>query len=159
MSQMEEKQNSMVLQPIARVENDIGEMGRRDWHDVVSRIVFYPGFEDALDGIEEFSHIVVIYWMHRSAVWEHSRSRIHPQGRPELPLVGILVTRSPVRPNPLGMTVTRLLERSGNTLKVSGLDALDGTPVVDIKPYLPGDLADKAVMPDWVHKLHHCRPK
>jgi len=148
-----EDQAPMVLKPIATVKNSVRETGKRGWAEVVSELVFDPSFEDAIDGLEDFSHIVVLFWMHRSPAWERSMSKTHPQTRPDLPLVGVLATRSPVRPNPLGMRVVRLLERRGNLLKVIGLDAIDGTPVVDIKPYLPRDWAAQARVPDWVRKL------
>ena len=149
----EDSQDSVVLKPIARVRNEVKDTGKRDWDETVSEIVFNTGFEDALDGLEEFSHIVVLFWMHRSPVGESLVIKTHPQMRSDLPLVGVLATRSPVRPNPLGMTVVRLLERERNILKVTGLDAIDGTPVVDVKPYLPGDAPARAKVPDWVHRL------
>jgi len=72
-------------------------------------------------------------------------------GKPELPLVGRFATRSPSRPNPVGQATVKLLERHDNILKVKGLDAIDGTPVIDIKPYLPGyDSADGAKVPLWM---------
>lgn len=159
MSPERENQAPIVLRPIATVKNNVKEMGKRDWAQVVSELVFDPSFKDAIDGLEDFSHIIVLFWMHRSPAWQCSMSKIHPQMRPDLPLVGVLATRSPVRPNPLGMAVVRLLERRGNLLKVIGLDAIDGTPVVDIKPYLPKDPAAPARVPDWVHKLHQSDTK
>lgn len=153
MSPERENQAPIALRPIATVKNNVKEARKRDWAQVVSELVFNPGFEDAMDGLEDFSHIIVLFWMHRSPSWERSMSKIHPQMRPDLPLVGVLATRSPVRPNPLGMAVVRLLERRGNLLKVIGLDAIDGTPVVDIKPYFPKDPAAPARVPNWVHKL------
>jgi len=148
-----ENQAPIAIRPIATVKNNVKEVGKRDWAQVVSELVFNPGFEDAMDGLEDFSHIIVLFWMHRSPAWERSMSKTHPQMRPDLPLVGVLATRSPVRPNPLGMAVVRLMERRGNLLKVIGLDAIDGSPVVDIKPYLPKDPAAQATVPNWVHKL------
>jgi len=150
------QQPEIVLKPVARVKNDIKEVKRRSWKEIHSEIIMEPGFESAIDGLEEFSHIVVLVWLHRSPQWEPSMSRIRPQMRPELPLVGIFATRSPVRPNPLGLAVVRLVERKGNILRVVGLDAIDGTPVLDIKPYFPGDNDNAAKVPEWVPKLHDC---
>jgi tRNA-Thr(GGU) m(6)t(6)A37 methyltransferase TsaA len=143
----------IVLKPIARVRNDVKEIGMRCWKDTVSEIVFESDYVDALDNLDTFSHIIVIFWMHRSPEWDRSRSRIHPQRRQDLPLVGVFATRSPVRPNPLGMAIVKLLERNGNVLKVAGLDAIDGTPVVDIKTYFPGDAVGRIQVPDWVRRL------
>ena len=72
---------------------------------------------------------------------------------PEFPLVGVFATGSPVRPNPILITMVRLLGRSGNTLRVTGLDALDGSPILDIKPYGGGGPPDVRV-PDWIKKVH-----
>ena len=153
MSAEAEIETPIVLRSIATVKNKVKEAKKRDWTQVVSQLAFKPTFKDAIDGLEDFSHIIVLFWMHQSPSWERSMSKTHPQMRADLPLVGVLATRSPVRPNPLGVAVVRLLERRGNVLEVIGLDAIDGTPVVDIKPYLPNDSATEARVPDWVHKL------
>lgn len=124
----------MQLRPIGVVRSPVSEKGLRDFSSVVSTIVLREEFAEALDGIEGFSHIVVLYWFHLSE--EPTSLKVHPRGDPMNPLRGIFATCSPVRPNPLGMTTVRLLERQGNKLRVRGLDAIDGTPVVDIKPYI-----------------------
>ena len=152
-------QAPMSLEPIAMVKNGVKEIGRHDWEHVISELIFRPDLEDALDGLEQFSHLVVVFWMHLSPAGETAPHKTHPQMRPELPLVGVFSTRSPVRPNPVGVTVVELLERKRNVLDVMGLDALDGTPVLDVKPYLPGDSVAQIKVPDWVHKLHKSGPK
>jgi tRNA-Thr(GGU) m(6)t(6)A37 methyltransferase TsaA len=154
LNQVRRNQTEMTLEPIAIVKNDIKEMGRRDWDKVISQLVFRPDFEDALEGLKEFSHIIVLFVFHLSPSGESAAHKIHPQMRPDLPLVGVFATRSPVRPNPLGMAVVELRGHIKNILIVTGLDALDGTPIVDVKPYLPGDSVAKIKVPDWVHKLH-----
>ena len=146
-------ETSLIVKPIAIVKNNVNDLGRRAWKTVVSEIVFEPEFEESLYGIDDFSHIVVLVWFDRSPRWQHGMSKTHPQKRPELPLVGILSTRSPVRPNPLGVSVVRLLEREGNILRVIGLDAINNTPVLDIKPYIPEDLDHKIRVPEWIPKL------
>ena len=119
------------------------------WPDVISEIVLDDSLTDALDNLNEFSHIIVLYWMHRST--SQVPIKVHPQGRKELPLMGVFATRSPHRPNPVGKATVRLLQRQGNILKVKGLDAIDGTPVIDIKPYIPGyDSVDDAKVPLWI---------
>jgi tRNA-Thr(GGU) m(6)t(6)A37 methyltransferase TsaA len=127
----------MQLRPIGVVRSPVSERGLRDFSSVVSTIALREEFAEALDGIERFSHIVVLYWFHLSE--EPTSLKVHPRGDPRNPLRGIFATCSPVRPNPLGMTTVRLLERQGNELRVQGLDAVDGTPVVDIKPYIRPD--------------------
>jgi len=143
----------MTLEPIAMVKNDIKEMGRRDWDKVVSQLIVRPDFADALEGLKEFSHLIVLFWFHLSPAGENAAHKTHPQMRPDLPLVGVFATRSPVRPNPLGMAVVKLEGHTKNVLTVTGLDALNGTPILDIKPYLPGDSVAEIKVPDWVHKL------
>ena len=153
MNQVGKNQTAMTLEPIAMVKNDVKEMGRRDWDKVVSQLIVRPDFADALEGLKEFSHLIVLFWFHLSPAGENAAHKTHPQMRPDMPLVGVFATRSPVRPNPLGMAVVKLQGHVKNVLIVTGLDALDGTPILDIKPYLPGDSVAKIKVPDWVHKL------
>jgi len=140
----------MNLKAIGTVRNGVRQLLRHGWSEVVSDIVVDSNLAEALDGLEEFSHLIVLYWMHRLTPGRKLPLKVHPMGKPELPLVGRLATRSPSRPNPVGQATVRLLERRGNILKVKGLDAVDGTPVIDIKPYIPGyDSADDAKAPRW----------
>ncbi len=132
-----------------KVKQDPG--GSYDWQSVTSEIVIDDNLTEALDGLEEFSHIIVLFWLHHQAVNHQLLSKkTHPMGKPELPLVGRLATRSPHRPNPLGEATVRLLQRHGHILQVSGLDAIDGTPILDIKPYLPDyDAPTDNRVPAW----------
>lgn len=153
---MEERtpKESVNLVPIGRVVNDVEYPGDVRWESIVSDVIISPHLVEALDGIEGFSHIVIIFYLHKVSGESRSRLKVHPQGRKELPLTGVFATRSPVRPNPIGVTVVKLLERQGNVLKVLGLDAYHGTPVLDIKPYLRrGDLIEEATTPDWLLRL------
>ena len=109
--------------------------GRREWRTLVSELVIDSSLAGILDGIEDFSHLLVLYWAHRVPPEGRSIIKAHPMGRNDLPLVGIFATCSPARPNTILATVVRLLEHKENVLKVEGLDALDGSPIVDIKPY------------------------
>ena len=145
----------LTLKPIGIVKSEVKDPVRRDWQGVVSEIIIDQSLEECLEGLEDFSHIMVVYWMHRAPSWGQPPGKVHPMGRADLPLVGLFATRAPHRPNPLGVTVTRLLERRGKVLKVEGLDAIDGTPVIDIKPYIPPRAVspDNLQMPDWVKKL------
>ena len=116
------------LDPVGRVE-------RRDGKIFVE---VQPAYAEALDGIEGFSHIWVIYWFHGNDTPEKRRTlKVHPRGNPANPLTGVFATRSPARPNLVGLQACRLVRRDGNRLEVTGLDAWDGSPVLDIKPYLP----------------------
>ena len=147
------EQQSMNLKAIGHVRNEVKQPQGPgfDWPAVVSDIVVDNNLADALDGLEDFSHVIVIWWMHQVASRE-TPTKIHPMGKPELPMVGLFATRSPRRPNPLGKATVKLLQRQGNILKVSGLDAIDGTPVIDIKPYIPGyDSPSDVRVPKWIH--------
>jgi len=143
----------VIFTPIGTVRNEIKEPKGGGWRDIASEIVIAPAFENSLDNLEEFSHIVVVFWMHRATAVKAPAAKIHPQGRADMPLVGLFATRSPHRPNPVGVSVARLVERDGNVLRVVGLDAIDGTPVLDIKPYLPPyDSPADVRVPDWVKR-------
>ena len=118
-----------------------------------SEITIDASWSDALDGIEGFSHIWVVWWIDRFDE-PPEQMRVHPEGRSEMPLVGLLATRSPHRPCPVGLTAVRLVRRDGMRLYVEGLDAFEGTVVLDIKPYLRrGDLIQEANAPGWLQRL------
>jgi len=143
-----------VFRPIGVVRNEIKEPRRRGWEKVASEIVVDESLAEGLDGLEEYSHVLVVFWMHKVPRTHQPVTKIHPQGRADLPLIGLFATRSPYRPNPVGVSAPRLVERRGNVLSVVGLDAIDGTPVLDIKPYLPHlDAPADYRGPDWVNKL------
>jgi tRNA-Thr(GGU) m(6)t(6)A37 methyltransferase TsaA len=142
---------SMTLKAIGVVRSEIKQPIKRKFEDVVSDIVIDRDLTEALDNLDEFSHIIVIYWMHQQR--GPAPKKVRPMGNPEHSLMGVFATRSPNRPNPLGKATVRLLQRQDNILKVKGLDAIDGTPVIDIKPYIPGyDSVRKAKAPSWVDK-------
>ncbi len=120
----------------------------------LSEIIIDEPFAACLDGIEGFSHIMVLYWAHTLAPEKRSTKKVHPIGKKEFPLVGVFATRSPVRPNPVCSTTVELVKRSGNRLIVKNLDALDGTPVIDIKFHHPSyDAPQDVVWPEWMHRV------
>ena len=139
------------LTPIGFVKNSIKERGTEDCQTITSEIIIKEDLKEALSRIDEFSHIIVIYWMHKLPPSQRSTIKVHPKGNHTLPLVGVFASRSPARPNPIGITTVKLLQRRDNVLKVTGLDAIDGTPVLDIKPYIPGDDSPtEAKTPGWL---------
>jgi len=139
------------LTPIGFVRNSIKEPGIEDWRTVTSEVIIEENLKEALSRIDEFSHIIVIYWMHKLPPSQRAIIKVHPKANQNLPLVGVFASRSPARPNPIGVTTVKLLERRDNVLKVTGLDAIDGTPVLDIKPYIPGDdSSTEAKTPGWL---------
>jgi tRNA-Thr(GGU) m(6)t(6)A37 methyltransferase TsaA len=144
-----------MVQPVGRVHNSVQHVARGavcDFKGVDSEIEILEEFSPALDGIEDFSHIIVLYWMHRLADLS-GPLKVHPAGIQDSPLVGLFATRSPRRPNPLGLSTVRLLSRQDNRLQVAGLDALDGSPVIDIKPYFPSDPTDLR-LPAWAGRWY-----
>lgn len=152
---MSETNPSLHLRPIGVVRSEVKEPPRPpyDWSGIVSTIEINAELAEALDGLDEFSHLIVLYWMHRVRP-EHLPLKVHPRGDTKLPLVGLFATRSPHRPNPVGKATVRLIGRRKNVLTVAGLDAIDGTPVLDVKPYIPGyDSVEGEVRgPDWASK-------
>ena len=142
------------LKPIGVVHNEIKKTGFHEHQNIVSEIEIDAKWTELLDGIEEFSHIIVLFWMHKVPD-APPPSKVHPRGRADLPLIGTFATRSPHRPNCIGITIVKLIKREGNVLTVQGLDAIDGTPVIDIKSYMVPNIARKDLrMPEWVAKLH-----
>jgi tRNA-Thr(GGU) m(6)t(6)A37 methyltransferase TsaA len=144
------------IKVIGRVYNEVKEKPVADynWGELVSEIVVNPDLVEALDALDGFSHIMVFWLMHKIDTNGQIALKVHPKGRRDLPLVGLFATRSPHRPNTMGKATVRLLGIKGNTLKVKGLDALDGTPVIDIKPYIPDyDSVQDASVPPWIRKL------
>ncbi len=148
---MESKTPKIVLQPIGIVRSPIKDRERRDTKDTIAEIVLDTTFTEGLDNLDEFSHIIVIYYFHKTK--KPAPLKVHPKYRTEPTPIGVFASRSPDRPNALGKTIVKLLERRENILKVQGLDAIDGTPVIDIKPYIPElDFVAGARIPRWMQK-------
>jgi tRNA-Thr(GGU) m(6)t(6)A37 methyltransferase TsaA len=136
---------------IGTVHNEIKRRHRHNTKDIVSEIVLDPSLAEGLDSIEGFSHLIIIYFMNKSR--QPFPLKVQPRFRAEPGEVGVFASRSPDRPNPLGKTIVKLLEHHENVLKVQGLDAMDGTPVIDIKPYIPRiDTVKNARVPPWTKK-------
>jgi len=147
-----------TLSPLKKIEiSPVGFVRRtssvEDVKDrsIVSKIVFRKDLARALDGVEEFSHVFVIFWMHR--IFDTEKVEIHPSG------VGIFATRAPIRPNHIGLTMVELVKREKSVLWVKGLDASDGTPVLDIKQYPDRERARLIVatdftVPKWLEKIN-----
>ncbi len=140
-----------VVGPIGLVHNDVKAPIHEGWAEIVSEVELFPAFEEALEGIDAYSHLQILFWIHRVTVEQRLIRRLHPRDRAELPLMGVLATRSQYRPNPIGLTVVRLLGRQGRRLRVQGLDAIDGTPILDIKPLARREVTEDEVRaPEWV---------
>lgn len=124
------------------------------WGNVSTDLVINREFQDALKGLEDYSHLIVIYWMHEIKTCD---IRHVPQGKVgEVPEVGIFACRCPQRPNPIGVSTTKILNIKNNIITVEGLDVIKDTPILDIKPYTPQyDSVKEAKVPDWVNKLDY----
>ncbi len=141
----------IILKPIGVVRNNVKKPRFGRFTDEISEIIVDEKFTEALNGIEDYSHVIIVYWMDKvkEKVITH-----RPQGNPKVPIVGIFSCRCPQRPNPIGITTVKLVEREGNKIKVKGLDILDNTPIIDIKPYWPHyDRVEDGKIPEWVNKL------
>lgn len=124
--------NKIEVCPVGAVHRQHHDEDIND-RNLISRIVIDKEYADGLAGVEDWSHLYVIFWMDR--ISDEKKTLLCPGSEPDMPTVGIFATRAPVRPNPIGLTLVELVRREGNVLVVKGLDALDGTPVLDIKPY------------------------
>jgi len=135
----------LTMKPIGQVK----KQDDRTWLEIK------PEFAPALLGLGEFSHVWVIYWFDGNDTPEaRATLQVHPRRDPANPLTGVFACRSPQRPNLIGLTACKILQIKGNRVEVAGLDAWDGTPLVDLKPYIPkGDAIPEATTPDWVNRL------
>jgi tRNA (adenine37-N6)-methyltransferase len=148
--------DAILVRPIGRVANERHDPDDDRWQGVVSTITldadqFTPA---ALQGLDQFSHVEVIFHLDRIGPQAVHRGVRHPRGDPHWPAVGIFAQRAAARPNRLAVTRCRLLRVDGLRLTVDGLDALDGTPVLDVKPYLEefgprGPVSE----PSWAREL------
>jgi len=152
--------DSFAIRPIGYVQSayarteDIAHT-HTGWTADTSRIQLFPRYAGGLGGLQGYSHIIILFWVHRAKEWKMPKDHHKPSH------VKLFATRMPVRPNPVGLSVVELLDFSADKgeIFVKGLDALDGTPVLDVKPYIPNfDSYARASIPDWVSQhlnSHH----
>jgi tRNA-Thr(GGU) m(6)t(6)A37 methyltransferase TsaA len=129
----------------------IGWVERRDdevWLAILSE------FEPALLGLDEFTHIWMFYWFDRNdKPGRRATLQVHPRRDPEIPLHGVFATRSPMRPNLIGLSLCGVISLHGNNIRVDHTDALAGSPILDIKPYIPqSDSKAEAAVPEWIQR-------
>ena len=118
--------------------------------DELVRIEIYDEYRAALLGLDGFSHIYVLYWFHQNDTPENRKTlQVHPRKDPGNPLTGVFATHSPVRPNLIALTVCRIRSITGNLIEIEDIDALDGSPVIDIKCYIPAEVSDVRLA-EWV---------
>ncbi|MEM4436990.1 MAG: tRNA (N6-threonylcarbamoyladenosine(37)-N6)-methyltransferase TrmO [Thermosphaera sp.] len=151
----------IVVKPIGVVRIDVGDEFVRDsLEGVAGRIEIFKEYGGGLEGIEEFSHIIVLAYLHKvteeqKKVLKVKHKRLLRLGfsLDELPEVGVFCSDSPHRPVPIALTIVKLVRREENILHVEGLDLYDGTPVLDIKPYTPERIIKDITLPEWYIKL------
>lgn len=145
------KNGTITFKPLGRAKNKIRKTMLPGWKNVVTELVVNKKYAGGLAGLEDYSHVAVVYWMGKE---KECHLKHHPQGRKDVPFVGIFACRCPQRPNRIAVSTVKLLSRQGNSLKVKGLDIIDGTAILDIKPYTPQyDKVVKARVPRWVKRL------
>lgn len=144
----------MELEPIGVVKSPITEGIDENWGEMIAEIEIDEELAPGLQGLEAFSHILVIFHMHEAGFQPGSDLLRRPRGQMDMPRLGIFAQQAKYRPNPIGITAVQLLDIQGDIVRVKGLDAIDGTPVLDLKPYFPVfDHVDDVRVPEWVGRL------
>ena len=144
----------LSLRAIGFVKSPATEKVDENWGSVESTIELLPEYRAGLRGLEDFSHVLVTAFLH-GAKYEPARHLVRrPRGQADMPELGIFAQRAKDRPNPLGITVVKLVSVEPDGLTVRGLDAIDGTPVLDLKPHFPAfDSPPGATVAPWVETL------
>jgi tRNA (adenine37-N6)-methyltransferase len=144
----------MDCTPIGVVRNAATEAVDEGWGDVVSTIVLEPQLAPGLAGLDDFSHVVVVYALHEAAFDPAQHLHRRPRGMADMPEIGIFAQRARHRPNRIGVTTVALVSVEPGGIVVRGLDAIDGTPVLDIKPHVPVyDSPADVHTPAWIDTL------
>ena len=143
----------MKIKPIGYAKSEIKSQRFGGFAGRITDIIIDEKYASALEGLQDYSHIIVIYWMNEAEGIVKLRHR--PQGNPKVPEIGIFATRCQWRPNCIGISTVKLISAEKNMIRVEGLDVIDKTPILDIKPYLPDyDSPEGRIkMPDWTKEL------
>jgi len=143
----------MKIKPIGYAKSEIKSQRFGGFAGRITGIIIDEKYASALEGLQDYSHIIVIYWMNEAEGIVKLRHR--PQGNPKVPEIGIFATRCQWRPNCIGISTVKLISAEKNMIRVEGLDVIDKTPILDIKPYLPDyDSPEGRIkMPDWTKEL------
>jgi tRNA (adenine37-N6)-methyltransferase len=150
----ENKMNKIKLEPIGYVSSSVNERMDENWGEIKSKIILNSKHTGALLGLENFSHAIIVSYLHQA----HYKKEKHLQRRPRnletMPKVGIFSQRAKDRPNPIGITAVEIITVGDDYLEIKGLDAINETPILDIKPYYPHyDKIDSPKVPEWVDRL------
>ena len=143
----------IIMHPVGYVRNNVQEKKDAAWGADISVIELNEVYAAGLSGLEAFSHAVILFYLDQAGFDPEKHLRRRPQNRDDMPEIGIFAQRCKNRPNQIGMTAVGIVSVSERTLTVSGLDAIDGTPVLDIKPYYPAYDKREATVPEWTDRL------
>jgi tRNA-Thr(GGU) m(6)t(6)A37 methyltransferase TsaA len=160
-NRMVESRDKIVLKPIGVVHTNASDNQVKEEHrEVEATVEIFPEFAEALDGLDGYSHLFILSYLHKLRPEQIGPLKVKPKRAvkrgfklEELPTLGVFALDSPTRPNPIGLTLVRLLKRHGGKLFVAGIDLFDGTPVIDVKAYQPDYEAKKCSMPEWYLKI------
>ena len=144
---------NIIITPIGIVKNSVKNRKDASWGDDVSWIILDEQYAGGLTGLENFSHAIILFYLDKAKYEKEKHLQRRPQNRKDMPLVGIFSQRGKDRPNQIGMTSVEIISVEEDTLVVKGLDAIDSTPVLDIKPYYPAYDKKDASVPEWVDRL------
>lgn len=158
---MVEPTENIVLKPLGVIHTHASDNQIKEENRGIEAIVeIFPEFEEALEGLDGYSHLFILSYLHRLRPEQIGPLKVKPKRATrrgfrleELPTLGVFALDSPTRPNPIGLTLVRLLKRQGRQLFVAGIDLFDGTPIIDIKPYQHDYQVNKYTMPEWYLKL------
>ena len=161
MNRMAGSTEKIVLKPIGVVHTNASDNQIKEENKEVEAVVeIFPEFEEALEGLDGYSHLLLLSYLHKLRPDQIGPLKVKPKRATrrgftleELPTLGVFALDSPTRPNPIGLTLVRLNKRHGRRLFVEGIDLFDGTPIVDIKPYQRDYQVNKYAMPEWHLKL------
>jgi tRNA-Thr(GGU) m(6)t(6)A37 methyltransferase TsaA len=142
------------LKPVGFISSPVTEQTDENWGGVISRILLQPEYIGALSGLEDFSHAIIITYLHQAKYEKEKHLQRRPRGLESMPKVGIFSQRAKDRPNAIGVTTVKIITVGSDFIEVQGLDAINGTPVLDVKPYYPQyDKIDSPKTPEWVGRL------
>lgn len=143
----------ILVRSIGIVRNGRDSAADSGWGDLISTIELRPEYAAGIAGLESFSHALVVFWMDRDPDHEPPTLVRRPRGRADMPELGVFAQRGRMRPTPIGVTAVEIVRVEPGRVLVRGLDALDGTPVLDLKPYFPIFDRRDARVPEWVERL------
>lgn len=143
----------IIFHPIGYVRNDVHSKKDTAWGADISTIELMEEYHLGLSGLEDFSHALILTYLDKAHYCREKHLQRRPQGRHDMPIVGIFSQRTKDRPNQIGVSTVRVLSVSDTSIQVKGLDAIDGTPVLDVKPYFPVFDKRDAQTPEWVDIL------